>query len=295
LNFFYTRTNFWRGAPEKSAPLKFKNVPDHIELANVGSSHGYWGFDFSEHPYRSFNFALVEQYFQYDYAILRQYVTKFDKNAVLLIPISYFQIMKIRTDFEAQKPRYYSFLTKKFMDSWTINEKLHSLLPPLLTAGYNLKFIINDQPPIADMFFTTIEEQDLIENCIKLHEVFTTDSYYGIESGEEGFAWNKYWASLILDFCYAHDIQPVLISFPVISILNNIYTEETPDFFDIFYRFTRELQESYPSLPFFVFSHDPRFTDDHSLFFDSIHLNATGTKKFSATVILDLQANGLLH
>jgi hypothetical protein len=293
LNFVYTRTNYWR-TPENFATTKFKNVPDHIELANIGSSHGYYSFDYSELPYQCFNFALNDQYFQYDYAILQQYITKFDKNAVLLIPISYFQIMKIKTDFHGQRPRYYSFLPKKYMDYWSIYEKINSMLPEVLRAGDNLKFIINDQPSITNMLLTTMEESKLIENGISKHNDWTTDSRFGIEGGEEGFAWNKNWASLILDLCYAHDIRPVLISVPVTSTLNNTYAEKTPDFFDIFYRFTRELQESYPSLLYFDYSHDSRFTDDHSLFLDSDHLNATGTKKFSAAVFLDLQANGLL-
>jgi hypothetical protein len=295
INSFYTRTNYWI-RPDRFATLKFKNVPDHIELANIGSSHGYYGLDFCKFSYRSFNFALYGQFFMYDYAILRQYIEKFDKNAILLIPISYFQISKIKTDFQSERPLYYSFLSKKYMDSWSMYEKLRSmLLVPALTAGDNLKFIINDQPSITNVLLTTMEEQDIINNGITIYKMWTTDSDgFGFEAGEEGLAWNKNWVSLIVEFCYAHDIQPVLVSFPVTSVLNNIYTEESPGFFDNFYRFTRELQESYPSLPYFDYSHDSHFSNDYSLFFDSVHLNGAGTEKFTAAVILDLQASGLL-
>jgi hypothetical protein len=111
---------------------------------------------------------------------------------------------------------------------------------------------------------------------------------------EEGFAYNKSLVSKMIELCYANDIQPVLISTPVSYILNQIYIENSPDFFDTFYRFSRELQEAYPSLAYFDYSRDPRFENDLSLFSDTSHLNTAGAKHFTAIVIDDLKTAGIL-
>jgi len=284
FNLFYTRTNYWKNIKDTA---KFENVPEGIRLANVGSSHGLNAFDYSYIPYRSFNFALSSQCFLYDYAILRQYTDWFSKNAILLIPISYFQITQVKTDFQDQRARYYRFLDKKYMDFYSIGEKILYGYFPVLTAGETLRFIINDQPLPNESKVMT--EPELIKYSIEKHKLWTTG-----DAGEEGFSYNKSMVSQIIEFCYAHDIKPALITTPITSVLNNIYNEKTPGFFDDFYRFTRELQEVYPSLPYFDYSHDSRFENDFSMFQDGDHLNKDGAEKFTSIVISDLQASGML-
>jgi len=297
LNLLYTRTNYWKTivAPGVEETIKFKNVPKDIQLANVGSSHGLCSFDYSNIPYKGFNFALSGQYFLYDYAILKQYVDRFSGNAVLLIPISYFQITRIKSDFQDQRARYYSFLRRKYMDFYSIQEKLEKLsydLVPVLTAGDTFRFIFEDVVPSDESIVMT--ESELIKYSIKKHESWTTDSKYVFDAGKEGFIYNKSLVSQIIEFCYVHDIRPVLLTTPVTSVLNSIYNEKTPDFFDDFYRFINELQEVYPSLPYFDYSNDPRFENDFSLFRDGDHLNKVGAEKFTGIIITDLQASGLL-
>jgi hypothetical protein len=54
------------------------------------------------------------------------------------------------------------------------------------------------------------------------------------------------------------------------------------------------LQEAYPDLPYFDYSHDSRFENNFLLFRDGDHLNTAGAEKFTAIVISDLQAGGLI-
>ena len=288
LNFLYTNTNYWKN----NVSSKFLDVPENIQLANVGSSHGINSFDYSDVSYRGFNFGLSDQRFLYDYAIIKQYAGKFDKNAVLLIPISYFEITQIKSNFKDQRARYYHFLDKENMDFYSIQEKILFTRIPVLTAGQTFKFIIKDQPPTPVLKVT--KEPELTRHSINRHRKWTSDRRADIENREKGFAHNKSLVSQIVEFCYAHDIQPVLITTPITSAMNNIFREKTPDFFDDFYRFTSELQEAYPSLPYLDYSHDPRFENDFSLFRDSDHLNINGAKKFTSVVVSDLQTNGLL-
>jgi hypothetical protein len=291
LNYFYINTNHWKYTFIDQI-LKFNNVPEHIQFANVGSSHGVCGFDYSNVQYQSFNFALDGQFFLYDYALLKQYKNRFDKNAILLIPISYFQITRIKTDFIDQRARYYRFLEKEHIDIYSIREKILFSFVPVLMAGDTLRLIFKDiDIPQRSKFMT---EAELIKYCNEKHRYWTTDSTYEYETGEEGFTHNKFLVSQIIELCYTNNIRPVLVSTPITSILNNIYAEKSPGFFDTFYRFTHELQETYPDLHYFDYSHDPRFENDFSLFVDGDHLNTAGAEKFTAIVISDLQASGLL-
>lgn len=289
LNFLYTNTNYWKNTVVIE---KFENIPEGIQLANVGSSHGERSFDYSDVPYRSINFALGSQWFLYDYAILKQYVNQFSRNGVLLILISYNQIFRIKTDFRDQRARYYRFLDKEHMDYYSIQEKILYTRVPVLTAGTTLKFIIKDQRPSITRT-GVVKEPQLTRHAITRHRGWTA-GISDVETREKRFAHNKSLVNQIIAFCYAHDIQPVLVTTPVTSVLNNIFWEKTPDFFDDFYRFTRELQEAYPSLLYLDYSHDPRFEDDLSLFSDSHHLNIVGARKFTTVIISDLQTNGLL-
>jgi len=292
LNLIYIKSNYWK-ANIVNETLKFKYVPGNILLANVGSSHGLVSFDYSNLPKQGFNFGLSGQQYLYDYLVLKQYIGRFSKNAVLLIPISYFQITRIKTDYQDQRARYYRFLAKEYMDIYSMREKILFTLIPVLTAGDTIKFIIKDIDIPSRLGFMT--EPELIKYCTGKYREWTTDEKYVFESGEEGFVHNKYLVSQIIEFCYDNDIQPVLITTPITSILNNIYAEKSSGFLDTFYRFTRELQEAYPNLHYFDYSHDPRFENDFYLFKDGDHLNTIGAEKFTAIVISDLQASGLFN
>jgi hypothetical protein len=70
------QTNYWK---LQNSVDKFNAVPHNIQLANLGSSHGTDGFDYTGIPYRTFNFALGGQHYPYDYAILNQYINDFEK------------------------------------------------------------------------------------------------------------------------------------------------------------------------------------------------------------------------
>ena len=292
LNYFYIKTNYWNN---NVLTGKFKDVPEHIQLANVGSSHGRRSFYYHNVSYISFNFALTGQRFLYDYAILKQYINRFEKNAVLLIPISYNQITSIKTNFRDQRARYYRFLDREYMDVYSIQEKILFTVVPVMTAGKTMRFIIKDQKPTAGISRMVTKEPELTKYCIKKHKSWTNNRKSDIKAREERFTKNKYLAGQIIDLCYANNILPVLISTPITSVLNNIYMEKTPDFFDDFYRFTRELQEAYPGLHYLDYSHDPRFENDFSLFYNGDHLNIAGAEKFTPIVVSDLQKSGLIN
>ncbi|MDR2746208.1 MAG: hypothetical protein LBB77_02075, partial [Treponema sp.] len=274
-------------------------VPQNIQLANFGSSHGRYDFEWSDSPYQAFNFGLDSQLHLYDYALLRQYSKHFDKNAVVIFLIEYFEIEMIKINYSDQIPRYYRILDKKYTPEYSFWDYIRYAVFPLLSAGDNIRLIVYDiNPEVAfqKKWYSTMSEEELAEYSSKHHIDWTTDSPDGttLQKGAEGFVHNQKILSDIIDYCLARELQPVLISTPITGIFNDVFEERTSDFFETFYRFSREISEKYPNVPYLDYSHDKRFENDISLFFDGDHLNIYGAKKFTSIVVEDIQSLGLL-
>jgi hypothetical protein len=295
LNRWYTNSDFWKYHNKDIA--KFASVPGRLQLANLGSSHGTESFEYRDIPYRAFNLALGSQLYIYDYAVLKQYIDHFDRDAVCIILIEYFEITGIKKDFSALIMRYYRFLDKRNMPEYTFSDYLRYALFPVLSLGDTAinggrRFInANEENRKKTM---TIPELEIACNKRYIYLKGDAKNSFVVESGEEGFAYNQAWLGKIIDLCLSHGIQPVLVSTPITSILNGIYAEKSPEFFDTFYRFSREICRKYPMVPYFDYSHDPRFCDDFSLFADGDHLNLYGAEQFTPVVVQDLIAAGLL-
>lgn len=301
LNSLYKNTQFWKYHDLHIA--KFSDVPQGIQLANLGSSHGLNGFDYTGVPYKTFNFALSSQTLLLDYSVLRQYIDHFERDAVLLILVDYFEITQIKIDFSDIIAHYYRFLDKEFIPGYSRYDSVRYNIVPVLSAGGNLVKIVLDleyfETERTKNSLKTTDAAELADICPKRYRFLTAlESGSGFatapDAGEEGFAYNKALVSKIIELCMEHHIRPALVSTPITSVLNTVYAENSPGFFDTFYRFFRELQEDYPSVPYFDYSHDPRFENNFSLFGDGDHLNGKGAEKFTGVVVSDLQASGLL-
>ncbi|MBQ1948602.1 MAG: hypothetical protein II367_00425, partial [Treponema sp.] len=86
-----------------NAMTKFRKVPRDIQVANLGSSHGY-NFDYSDFPeYKTFRFNLSMQATNYDYHVINQYIDHMAENSVLFIPVSFGEVTGIQPDFQYEK------------------------------------------------------------------------------------------------------------------------------------------------------------------------------------------------
>lgn len=294
LNTMYINTNHWKA---ENDVWKFNFVPKNIQLANLGSSHGEVHFKYDDFPqYVAFNFGLSAQLYFWDYGILQQYISYFESDAVILLPISYFGITYRQGDTADFRPRYYRFLEKKYFNRWDALDAIRYAYLPILSAGKKSMKCIDDVPPEnIDIFngrTTFLEEEELREYCQEKHEGWTSPEY---DKGEEGYKQNLAEVCLLVDFCLKNGLKPVLITAPITSVLNDIYAQQSPNFFSTFYRFIGDVQARFPSVPYFDYSHDQEFSQNVELFADGDHLNVYGARKFTARVVADLQAAGLLQ
>jgi hypothetical protein len=215
----------------------------------------------------------------------------------LIILVEYFEITQITIASSGQVMRYYQFLQKEFMPDYSSRDYIRYKTLPIFSAGNNIKMIFSDTGKKEDQwYYSSKTKEDLIADGEARYKAWVKPKPNGgrTEAGEEGYAYNQELVRKIVELCLSHDIRPVLVATPITSILNNIYDERSPGFFDTFRRFAGEICERYPGLEFFDYSHDRRFEHDFSLFFDSDHLNAYGAEKFTPIVVADLEASGIL-
>ena len=131
-------------------------------------------------------------------------------------------------------------------------------------------------------------EAELQEYCQKKH-----DGWRKNEKGDEGYQLNLAEVCQLIKFCLDNGLQPVLVTTPITTVLNDIYAEDE-DFFTTFYNFIAEVQAQFPGVPYFDYSHDTDFSPKFELFTDGDHLNVYGARAFTARVVADLQNAGLL-
>lgn len=294
LNALYVRTNYWRS---ENYMNKFEDIPYNLELGNVGTSHTNWGINWQVVPeIRAWNFALNSQPYFYDYAVLNKYIEHFAEDAVVIIDLIYRECDRVIIDHSSYRARYYRILPKDDLDSWSRKEDFVYRLLPVLSAGNNQIKIVHDIPPEQmSPYFNRdsyLDGDELYDFCVKRYKEFTTRQR--TTTPQEDYAENIEKVSAIIDLCHAHRLRPVLITTPITDVLNAIYDEKTPEFFTTFRRFSADLCERYPDVPYFDYSHDKTFSARHELFTDGDHLNNAGAALFTKTLVADLRRAGIL-
>lgn len=291
INKLYTNTNYWKN---ENNIYKFSNIPNNLELVNVGSSHAVFSMKYDTVPeIKAFNFALAAQPYFYDYAVLKKYIGHLSENAIVLIPISYFGITQ-KEQYSTFRKRYYRILNRDEMDYWSLKEYLIYAKYPILSAGINKTRLFRDiKAEQMSPFYNhddSLDGQKLYNYCVRKHEDWTLPE---LEDGEAGFNHNILAVSKIIDICYQNNLCPVLISMPVTDVLNSLF-EQDGDFFSTFDEFSKVLCSKYPELKYLDYSHNADFTSNHKLFADGDHLNNAGAEIFTTDVVEELKQLGLL-
>ena len=112
---------------DRTGKTKFENIPEGLQICNLGSSHGLFGYNYETicDEYTCFNFSLESQSLSYDYRILVNYQDRLQENAIVFITVSYFSFFgrdEIDEDnFESKNQRYYKFLPAELIKQydWT--------------------------------------------------------------------------------------------------------------------------------------------------------------------------------
>ncbi|MDD3719689.1 MAG: hypothetical protein PHP28_13630 [Actinomycetota bacterium] len=286
LSFFYVRTNGYRSLDDM---FKFYDMPDDIEVANLGSSHGAYGFDYENiSGITGFNFALPGQSLYYDLQVLEEYSDKLSEGCVVVIPISYFSFDQNKIS-EDQTRWYYKILDYGSVYNHKLTDYVKIGLFPILGASLNAKYLIKDKPAVAfDIYwlyaFSGIDYDVEDVEAWKRDALGFLDFHNKVTAQGRNEEFNLPYLYGIIEYCQEHGFKPLLVTTPFTRYYNEVFTEE---FYRDFHAKVTKIQEKY-GIPYIDYSHDPRMTEDLGLFVDSNHLNAAGSKVFTKLLLSDL-------
>lgn len=287
INYIYV----WKDSKNN----KFKNIPDNIQICNLGSSHGRHGYNYEdvEGTYTCFNFALDSQTLSYDFRVFDAYKDKIEKGGIVFIDISYFAPYGIleeeAEDFMAKNRRYYEFLPHDKIKNYNIKTDLsvrfrslsRSPVDVMRTIFYPTEMLKDN----LEWWTVTAETLDVKESAKAAYRRHCVDGKVDdtgklIYNEEEIDALNN-----LIDTCRQIDARPILVTGPYLSEYIEAINEGSPDFFDEFYSWLNGVIVE-KDVEYYDYSKDSRFSDRYDLFNDADHLNKEGARLFT-NILMD--------
>jgi hypothetical protein len=277
LNIFYVRTN---GYKSLNGTHKFSVVPDNIDVMNLGSSHGEFGFDYGEiDTVTGFNFGLRGQSHYFDLQVLKKYSDKLATGCFVIIPVSCYSMLK-GIDHD-QSILYYGVLDYGSIPDHNPIEYIRFRLLPILSASFNVKYLIKDKQSVdADIFSAEgADEEFFRRNALYYFGLFEDLKNAGASNEN-----NVQTLGEIIEYCRENGYKPFLVTTPFTNAYNYWYSQE--DYAE-FYGAVDGITEKY-DVPYLDYSHDKRFGKTFEWFADSDHLNPTGRRIFTRILLIDM-------
>ena len=303
LNLLYHSTN--RYVNEHYEISKFLNVPSSIEFANFGSSHGQLGFYYEENEMNSFNFALSSQTPEYDLMLLKEYIDHFEEGSTLVFPISYFTpyLFPRRHDFEfeVRNKRYYHILSPKNIIEFDVFEQISEKASFLNGRDLiNIGAIQHDDLildelmlsqgnfPLKEWDFGGVKSKLDLQNDAYVRWEYWTQFRANIYMNQTGTVSKEIIETYqnIIDICKANNLNPVFVTLPVSSELNNVVD---PIFYPIFVKDMQQMINELGSPIYFDYSHLKPISSNDSYFIDTDHLSKVGAMRMTEIIKQDLK------
>lgn len=279
--------------------VKFDDIPEQIQICNLGSSHGRDSFNYnmlSDVGYTCFNFALGAQLFSYDYRVLEYYQNKLTDGCIVFIPVSYFSLFGIeetaQSSFPSRNKRYYEFLPAAYIKEYDLKTRLFVKFGPALTEyemlPYNIIhfFFLDGWEDVRDRTTSELKIQGMVDRRIEEHCVTERLD----ENGNRIFNQEEIAALYeIITLCRNLNAVPVLITTPYLSEYTDGIAASHPDLYDDFYGIMERVVAD-TGVAYYDYARDARFASDYSLFMDADHLNRTGAEKFTGILMEEVVA-----
>lgn len=283
----YLNLNYFSGYSSKFLMLdKNKNI-SKFEMVNLGSSHAYNGIEYPK-DIKGYNFGLPSQKLYYDYKILKKYVERLDREAIVIIPISIFSFYDVLKTENIDK-NYAAFLKKDEILHIKYNEyfmlKYFSITQPITRIFKILEqiklFIKNkkiENKIEAKMLNFEEKKKDSVIKARDHLKIEDKSSDLGIKQLGE-----------IISLCFNKGYKPILITTP----FSYFYNEEIGkiNYEKRIYENVNFLIKKNPEkkIIYLDYSHDKRFINNLEYFSDSDHLNKKGAEHFTEILLKDIE------
>lgn len=298
LNAMYKRTNDYNNKFVDTDKFRDdKNIPNDLQLVNLGSNHPKFGFDYDGLGIKAMNWAVGPQSLEYDFAILRKEWCHLADKAVVLIPICVLKIFLYRHPF-GEHLKYYGILPKEDIAGYSLKTKFAHIDFPLLFHPKKLKRLIKDVPSNSDCLL--IDSNPMNEEQLKAdadfwikcwNREFNIDINNLVLSAEnkKNIQRNIQFLYELIQFCIDRGLRPVVCILPVTDYLGSKFSDEFVEHQILDYVKEANVQ----GCPVLNHLKDSRFTDS-SLYINSFFFNLHGRKLFTKMLVEELKDKNIL-
>ena len=264
--------------------LKFKYVPDSVDVAAFGSSHAGNGFQAPQyHDGTLFNFYMSMQSPIMDNRLYFHFRDHLAKNAVVIIDLSYFSLYYNNTHSVDHFKRYCSFLSIGELPNW--NAKLYRLFR-VVDFDFNpvASFLMRKTAELTPFHTSTTSERFSAEELTAIGSDLAK-TFLGF-SGDQTIdpEVDQALREMLAD-CVAQGYRPVLVTTPYQIELNQCI----PDAFLATFRADCARYAADYDIPYLDYSHDERFSRARAYFVDTDHLTSDGSAAFMQLFFQDLK------
>lgn len=294
----YQRTTDYLNLERLEQTDVFRNMPEQIDIAVFGASHGREDFINAPEGAAMFNFSLSSQTPAYDLRLMRQYQDNIRPGALVVLTVSplYPFCLQSEESFDSRQSRYYRILSPSNMICPDWGYALCLWISPLLTEEYTkiANAFLHPEPLVStwdeQRAGKVLQPENLPAEKERIHKdhiapdstLFPEENPYMADSYRE-----------MLALCQENGWRAVLVTPPYTAEYLECYQEYDPDFFLVFQDFMRGLTETYGT-PWLDYSGDAAFSRRYNLFADIDHLNQAGAELFNEQFYADVQSLGLL-
>lgn len=287
LNWSYMRT-------DPFDTDKFKNVPDGIQVCNVGASYSRYGFDYEDYvdEYITFNFGLSAQSAYYDYEILNFYREKLGEGAIVFIVLSYPCFLgkpEIKfDDFEQRNQKYYSFLPPNLIRNYDLKKDIKLKLTPFTLAHHFGEILkgLNRKTEMEAVLSRKTNENEIssfVEREWKNHFINNI-----VEDGQTVYLQETVdYINKIITLCNEENCMPVLLITPLTQEYKDYLCAHSDEALKRIYDIINKIQSN-TGVAFYDYSEDPRFCNNLDLFCNGDHLNKEGAIKFTDIIMKEI-------
>lgn len=282
INYYFAKTD----ARDSDYTLKFKYIPDNIEICNVGSSHGLFGYNYEDlsNRYSCFNFGLVSQTLSYDYRLLDYYQDNIDKGAIVFVTVSYFSFFGqneeyYTNDFVSKNKRYYKILDAAHIKQYDYKISIWEKYFPALVARFDLIRSVLGMQDIGHSDWS--QTADMIDLTTDVEGAY--NRHLGIDKYNDGnLIINKNELDAlysIIELCEERKWIPIVITTPYLSEYSDAAWNNSSEALNTMYSLIDEVVKA-KGVEYYDYSLDDRFCRRYDYFMNGDHLNQEGAKEF---------------
>ena len=231
------------------------HLPNKIKVFNLGSSHGYFAFNYNEINGGG-NLAYESQTFYYDFKMLMNFWENIEKDAVCFLPISYFSFSNRKYSLIEDKNKYFKILKFSLIDK---EDKIEAFIMRYLPLIYSIVKRIKKLKK---------KKEKKGEERIKVHVKICKNS-------DERTS--LLYLEQLLEKLKEKNIRIILITTPFRKYYNDFFTNELLN--EKFYKYIYQIKNKY-NLEYYDFSHSYEIFEKEEYFNDYDHLNEKGSKIF---------------